>query len=145
MRGRTLRGALAGVVACAAWAAAEPLARAATGTTFSDVRLLGALATGGRAGWRPAGLAIHLANGAVFGAVFARLGGRGWRAGLAAAEAENALAWPAMVLMDRVHPDRRSGAWPPLARDRRVIAQEVAMHALFGALLGALVDDREGR
>jgi hypothetical protein len=42
-----------------------------------------------------------------------------------------------MLLVDRYHPDRRSGAWPPLLRNRRVFAQEAAVHALFGALLGA--------
>jgi hypothetical protein len=137
-----LRGALAGAAACGAWAAAEPLARRLAGTTFSDVRLLGAIATRGRRGWRPAGLALHLVNGAVFGAVFAGLGGRGWRAGVVAAELENALLWPGMLLVDRIHPDRRSGAWPPLFSDRRVLAQEVAMHALFGVVLGLLLEER---
>jgi hypothetical protein len=45
-----------------------------------------------------------------------------------------------MVLVDRFHPDRRDGTWPPVARDPRVALQEVAAHALFGAVLGALVD-----
>jgi hypothetical protein len=47
-----------------------------------------------------------------------------------------------MALVDRYHPDRRSGAWPPLLLNRRVFGQEVAVHVLFGAVLGALV--REG-
>jgi hypothetical protein len=141
VRHPTLRGALGGIVACGAWAAAEPLARRLAGTTYTDVRLLGALATGGGPRWRPVGVGIHLANGAVFGALFARLGGRGWRAGLAAAQVENVLLWPAMALVDRVHPDRRSGAWPPLVSDRRVLVQEVAMHALFGVVLGLVVDE----
>jgi hypothetical protein len=55
-----------------------------------------------------------------------------------AAEAENLALWPGMALVDRYHPDRRSGAWPPLLRNGRVFAQEVAVHALFGAVLGAL-------
>jgi hypothetical protein len=44
-----------------------------------------------------------------------------------------------MVILDRVHPDRRDGTWPPLARNPRIAVQEVAAHALFGATLGALV------
>jgi hypothetical protein len=44
-----------------------------------------------------------------------------------------------MALVDRFHPDRRSGAWPPLLRNRRVFAYEVLTHALFGVVLGALV------
>jgi hypothetical protein len=79
-------------------------------------------------------------NGALFGAAFARAGAQGWRRGLAAAQAENVALWPVMILLDRVHPDRRSGAWPPLARNGRVFAYEVAVHALFGAVLGYLVD-----
>jgi hypothetical protein len=48
-----------------------------------------------------------------------------------------------MVVVDRFHPDRRSGAWPPLLRNRSVFAQEVAVHALFGAVLGGLLGDGE--
>ena len=135
-----VRGALAGTAAAGAWAAAEPavarLVRPPAG--YSDVRLLGPLLTGDGRRWRAAGLAAHLANGALFGAAFARAGARGWRQGLAAAQAENLALWPIMAVLDRVHPDRRSGAWPPLVRNRRVFAYEVAVHALFGVTLGAL-------
>jgi hypothetical protein len=59
---------------------------------------------------------------------------------VAAAQLENIVLWtPGMVVVDRFHPDRRSGEWPPLLCNRRVFAYEVAMHALFGALLGALI------
>jgi hypothetical protein len=129
------------VAAAAAWAAAEPLARRLFRTPYSDVRLLGATFTRGPL-WRPAGVAAHLANGALFGAAFERLGGGGWRRGLAAAEAENLVLWPAMALVDRHHPDRRSGAWPPLFRSGRVFGYEVAVHALFGAVLGLLTPRR---
>ena len=47
--------------------------------------------------------------------------------------------WPFMAVIDRVHEDRRSGDWPPLARNGRVFAYEVAVHALFGAVLGSLL------
>ena len=109
-------------------------------TPYSDVRLLGRVVTR-RRGWPAVGLAVHLANGAVFGAAFARLGLRGTRQGVAAAQLENLLLWPGMLVLDRIHPDRRSGAWPPLFTDRRVVGYEIAAHALFGALLGRLVSD----
>ncbi|MGH3056964.1 MAG: hypothetical protein ACRDNA_05065 [Gaiellaceae bacterium] len=141
------RGALAGAVAAAVWAAAEPgiarLVRPPTG--YSDIRLLGALLTGDGRRWRAAGLGAHLVNGALFGAAFSRAGARGWRQGLAAAQAENLALWPVMALLDRVHPDRRSGVWPPLAGHRRVFAYEVAVHALFGTVLGALLNGRSPR
>ncbi|HEX2044431.1 MAG TPA: hypothetical protein VHF23_02250, partial [Gaiellaceae bacterium] len=101
-------------------------------------RLLGALLTRGPA-WRTVGLAAHLVNGAVFGLAFAAAGGRGPGRGVLAAQAENLGLWPAMALVDRLHPDRRTGAWPPLLRNRRVFAYEAAVHLVFGAVLGALV------
>ena len=92
--------------------------------------------------WRPAGVGVHLANGAFFGAVFETLGGKGAGAGVVAAEVENLVLWPGMAVVDRFHPDRRTGAWPPLFGNGRVFAQEVVMHALFGAVLGAVVRER---
>ncbi|MBD0290679.1 MAG: hypothetical protein ICV74_05435, partial [Thermoleophilia bacterium] len=124
------RGARAGIAAAAAWAAAEPVLGRLLGTPYSDLRLLGAPLA--RRRWRAAGLALHLANGAVFGAAFERLGGRGAVAGGLAAQVENLVLWPAMAVVDRVHPDRRSGAWPPLLGNARVFAYEVAAHAIFG-------------
>jgi hypothetical protein len=135
-----LRGAFAGLAAAAAWAGAEPLAsrlvRPPRG--YSDVRLLGAVVTQGRA-WRPIGFAVHLGNGALFGAVFERLGARGVGQGVLAAQVENIALWPGMALVDRLHPDRKSGAWPPLLRNGRVFAYEAAVHAVFGAVLGLLL------
>ena len=120
------------------WAAAEPLLRRALGTRYSDVRLLGRMATRGSS-WPVAGLAWHCANGALFGIAFDRLGGSGWKRGVIAAELENVALWPLAVLVDRYHPDVREGRLPPIARDARVFAQEVAAHAIFGAVLGRTV------
>jgi hypothetical protein len=138
------RGAFAGMAAAAAWAAAEPLARRLVRPPagYSDLRLLGAVVTRGP-GWRRVGFALHLWNGAVFGAVFERLGGRGVGQGILAAQAENFALWPGMAAVDRIHPDRKSGAWPPLLRNGRVFAYEAVVHAVFGAVLGTLLR-REG-
>ena len=122
------------MTAAAAWAAAEPVLRRLFRTPYSDVRLLGAPLSPRR--WRLAGTAVHLANGAAAGIAFRRLGVRGWKSGIAIAQLEGAALWPAMAIVDRFHPDRRSGAWPPLLRNRRVFGQEVAAHAIFGAVLG---------
>jgi hypothetical protein len=125
---------LAGALAAGVWAAAEPALGRAFRTPYSDRRLLaGLLGVGDRGG-----LAVHVTNGALFGALFELLGGRGVVRGVLAAEVENLAFWPAMALVDRVHPDRRSGSWPPLLGNRRVFAYEVAVHALFGAVLGLL-------
>lgn len=125
-------------MAAGAWAAAEPTARRVFGTEFGDVRLLGRLFTRGPAS-TPIGLGLHLANGAVFGAVFERLGGRGRRQAVAVAQLENLALWPALAVVDRVHPDRRDGVLPRLLTNRRVLAQEVTLHLLFGLVLGTLV------
>lgn len=141
-RATLLRGAAAGAAAACAWAAVEPVASRMLGTGFTDVRLLGRLVS--ERHWAPAGAIVHAANGAAFGAAFALAGGRGPRAGLAWAGAEALLTWPGMALMDRIHPDRRSGRWPRLLTDRGVIAQEAAMHALFGLVLGLMVPAEPG-
>lgn len=134
-----MRAALAGLTAAAAWVAAEPALQRLFRTTYTDVRLLGAPLS--RRRWRLAGTAVHLANGAAAGVAFRRLGVRGWKAGVVAAQLENAALWPGMAVVDRFHPDRRSGAWPPLLWNARVFGQEVAAHAIFGAVLGTLVRD----
>ena len=51
----------------------------------------------------------------------------------------SAALWPGMAIVDRFLPDRRSGAWPPLLRNGRIFRQEVAAHAIFGGVLGALL------
>ena len=126
---------LAGAAGAAVWASAEPLLGRLFRTPYSDRRLLAGLT--GRS--PAAALALHLGNGAIFGALFERLGGRGPLQGALAAQVENVVLWPAMAIVDHVHPDRRSGAWPPLLRNGRVFAYEVAAHALFGAVLGLLL------
>ena len=69
-----MRGMLAGIVAAGIWAAAEPaLGRALGVPWYSDRRLLGGLFRVGPG----AAIAIHLVNGAAFGATFERLGLRG--------------------------------------------------------------------
>jgi hypothetical protein len=85
---------------------------------------------------------IHLANGAAAGTAFERLGLRGWKAGAVVFQAEHLATWPLMVAVDRWHPDRRTGAWPPLLRNGRVFAQEALVHAVFGLVLGLLLPRR---
>ena len=133
-----MRGAAAGAIAAAAWAAGEPVLGRLVRTPYSDVRLLGRLVTQNRA-WPMAGAALHLVNGAAFGTAFELAGLRGVKAGITAAQAENLAFWPAFAMLDRVHPDRRDGSWPPLLRNRRIALYEVIVHALFGSILGALV------
>ncbi len=134
---RAIRGAAAGAAAATAWSAAEVAVARALRHDYTDTRMLGRVAT--ERWWLPAGVVIHCANGAAFGAAFAAAGARGPLAGLRWAAVESVATWPGMALLDRIHPDRRSGRWPrPLLTDPKVMGQEAAMHALFGLVLGLL-------
>jgi hypothetical protein len=127
------RGAAAGVFAALVWAAAEPALGRLVGVRHSDVRLLGGFVSRGRMRV-PAGLAIHLANGAAFGAAFERAGLRGPARGLVAAQVENVALWPGMAVAERLVPERAE-----LFRNPRVFVYEAVVHAVFGLVLGALL------
>ena len=138
-RAQTVRGALAGAIAAGVWAAQQPLDKRVFGVDYDDVEILGKLVTRGPA-WRPVGLAMHLANGALFGAVYAAVAPRlplpSWARGPAAALAEHAATWPSMAVVGQVHP--AAGDFPPLFANPRAIAQATWRHALFGVVLGEL-------
>ena len=74
--GRTLRAAAAGAAAAGLWAAVEPGLRRFSRSPHSEPRLVGRMLAPERY-WLPVGLGVHVLNGAVFGVVFDRLGGRG--------------------------------------------------------------------
>jgi hypothetical protein len=137
-RTRTARGALAGGVAAAVWAAQQPLDKRLFGVDYDDAELLGRFAAPGPAGYA-AGVALHLANGALFGAAYANLApalpGPRWLHGPLAGIAEHLATWPATALAARVP------AWeglPVLWGSRAAFAQATWRHLLFGAILGEL-------
>jgi hypothetical protein len=138
-RAKTVRGALAGTVAAGVWAAQSPLDKRVFGVDYDDVELLGKLVTRGPA-WRPAGVAMHLLNGAAFGAAYAagreRLQLPSWARGPVAAMAEHAATWPLTLLVGRLHP--AGDDFPPLFANPRAIAQATWRHLLFGVVLGEL-------
>lgn len=138
-RARTARGALAGAVAAGVWAAQQPLDKAAFGTDYDDVALLGKALTR-QPSWLPIGLAMHLANGAVFGAVYANVAPLvplpAWARGPGAALAEHGSLWPLTRFTDRLHPARDD--LETLSGNRRAFAQATWRHLLFGIVLGEL-------
>jgi hypothetical protein len=138
-RAQTLRGALAGAVAAGVWAAQQPLDKAVFGCDYDDVELLGKLVTRGP-GWGPVGAAIHVANGAAFGAAYANVAPRlplpSWARGPAAAFAEHLSTWPLTAVVDSVHPAR--GDLPRLIASPRAFAQATWRHLVFGVVLGEL-------
>lgn len=134
---RTFNGAGAGAVAALAWAALQPLDKAVTGSRYDDVELLGKAVTRGSS-WPLAGVAMHAANGALFGAAYAHLRpflpGPPALRGVVCGVAEHVALWPLVRLVDRVHPARSE--LEPLSGNTRAYAQAAWRHAVFGAILG---------
>jgi hypothetical protein len=137
-RTRTARGALAGGIAAAVWAAQQPLDKRVFAVDYDDAELLGRFVAPGRPGYA-AGIALHLANGALFGAAYANLAGSlpgpRWLRGPLAGLAEHLATWPATALSARVP------AWsgmPPLWGSGAAFAQATWRHLLFGIVLGEL-------
>jgi hypothetical protein len=129
------KGGIVGALAAAAWNAYDPLLKRAFRTPYADSEVLGPFITEGRYEWL-ANLATHMGGGFAFGTLFERLGGRTVQQGVAAAVAENTVLWPALAVIERVHPKRKRGEWPPLLFDARAFGAATVGHAVFGALLG---------
>ena len=100
----------------------------AFGVPYSDPELLAKPFGGSRA----AGVPIHLANGAAFGAIYAlvaeRVGGAPVAKGMAAGLAEHLATWPVTRFLPGVK----------LWGNHRAFWQAVWRHLLFGAILGAV-------
>jgi hypothetical protein len=136
---KTLRGAVSGAVAAAVWALQQPLDKLVFSSPYDDVELLGKAVTRD-AGWLGVGLGIHMADGALFGAVYANVAPAiplpPKLRGPAAALAEHIALWPLVALTDRLHPAR--GDLPKLRGNRVAFLQAAWRHLLFGVVLGEL-------
>jgi hypothetical protein len=138
-RTRTLRGAVSGAVAATVWALEQPLDKFVFSSRYDDVEWLGRAVTRGD-GWYPAGLAMHVSNGAVFGGVYANVAPLiplpPAARGPLLAVGEHLALWPFCGLSDRLHPARKK--LPTLAGNRRAFAQGTLRHLLFGIVMGEL-------
>ena len=123
------------------WALVEPLDERVFRSDYRDVALLGKLLVPAR-GWRVAGLAAHMANGALFGLAFDAVRRRTTieprRLALGLALAENVALYPLTAIVDARHPRRGERHLPPMWTTR-VFAQETFRHAVFGLVLGRLM------
>lgn len=133
------RSAAAGAAAATAWGLQEPLDQAVLRYDYSDIALLGKLATRGPR-WRAAGFAVHAVNGAAFGVFFEAArrttGLEPRRLAVGLALAEHLTLFPLSILVDRYHPARGEPGLPPIARSPRAFVQATWRHWLFGTLLG---------
>jgi hypothetical protein len=138
-RTRTLRGAVCGAIAAAVWALEQPLDKLLLGGRYDDVELLGRAVVRGD-GWYPAGIALHVTNGALFGAVYSNVAPvlplPPVLRGPAVALAEHLALWPLAFVPDRFHPARKQ--LPALTGNRTAFAQATVRHLVFGITLGEL-------
>ena len=144
--GRMLRGALAGGISAGVWALQQPLDKRLLRSRYDDVELLGRALRprADRSDWYPLGLALHVQNGALFGAAYAgaiapllaHAGVPAAARGPLVAQVENFGLWPLGRVSDRFHPAR--GDLPRLTGNRRALAQATWRHLLFGVALGEL-------
>jgi hypothetical protein len=133
---RVARGAIVGAAAGIAWKAVEPLLQREFRSPYSDAGIASRFVAPGPA----AAYVTQALGGATFGGVFARLGGRGIEQAVAAALIENAALWPLVGVVQRWHPDVRAGRWPKPFTDAGALQVSFAGHAIYGVLLGLLLD-----
>src|SRR6202035_4810309 len=141
MRQTSLRGGIAGAGATGVMTIEQPLAQRLFDSKYDDLEILGKLVTRGN-GWQPIGFALHVQNGAILGAAYARgyasVPGSPALRGLLAGLIERLATWPMTALVDRYHPARKD--LPKLAANRRAFGQATIRHAVFGIVLGLLED-----
>ena len=138
----SLRGGVAGAIATVVMTLEQPLDKRLFDSKYDDVEILGKLVTRGDH-WRPIGFALHVQNGAIFGAAYTRLKpslpGPAVVRGLLMGLIQHLATWPtAGPLMDRYHPAHKE--LPKLAANRRAFGQATIRHAVFGIVLGFLED-----
>ena len=137
----SLRGGVAGAVATVVMTLEQPLDKRLFDSKYDDVEILGKLVTRGEH-WRPIGFVLHVQNGAIFGAAYARLKpslpGPPVLRGLLVGLIEHVAAWPLTVVFDRYHPARKE--LPKLATSPRAFGQGTVRHAVFGIVLGLCED-----
>jgi hypothetical protein len=138
----SLRGGVAGAIATVVMTLEQPLDKRLFSSKYDDVEILGKFVTRGD-NWRPIGFALHVQNGAMFGAAYTRLKpslpGPPVVRGLLMGLIQHVATWPTLgPLMDRYHPARKE--LPKLAANRRAFGQATIRHAVFGIVLGLLED-----
>jgi hypothetical protein len=137
----SLRGGVAGAVATVVMTLEQPLDKRLFDSKYDDVEILGKLFTRGDY-WQPVGLVLHVQNGAILGAAYARLKpslpGPAVVRGLMVGIIEHVATWPLTVMFDRYHPARQE--LPKLASNRRAFGQATIRHAVFGVVLAVLED-----
>src|SRR3954452_18195565 len=122
-----MKAAKAGAIAALVWAAVEPFDQRMLRHDYSDVAVLGKAVTRSRA-WPLAGLAMHAANGAVFGVAYAQR--RRGTSAVTMALAEHTVLFPLGAIVDRRHPARGTKGLAPLWSKACIRASDLPAPAL---------------
>jgi hypothetical protein len=132
---------VAGAVATVVMTLEEPLDERLFDSKYDDIAILGKLVTRGD-NWWPIGLVLHVQNGALLGAAYARLKpslpGPPALRGLLAGLVEHVATWPLTIVIDCYHPARNE--LTKLAANPRAFGQATIRHAIYGIVLGVLED-----
>src|SRR2546421_6694471 len=135
----SLRGVVAGAVATAVMTLEQPLDQRLFDSKYDDVEILGKLVTRGD-DWQPIGFALHVQNGAILGAAYARLTpslpGPAVLRGLLAGLIEHVSTWPMVALVDRCHPARQE--LPKLVSHPPAFGQPTIRHPVLWIVSGLL-------
>src|SRR5436309_9561512 len=98
----SLRGGVAGAIATVLMTFEQPLDKRLFDSRYDDVEILGKLVTRGDH-WQPIGFALHVQNGAILGAAYARLKpslpGPPVLRGLLLGLVEHVVTWPMTTLV----------------------------------------------
>lgn len=137
---RTLAGVAAGTLSAGVYLAAMYTDVRLTGHRYDPVRLAGRAVTRSPA-WPAVGIAANLLLGVAVGASYGAIGerllpGSPLVKGLIYGQGENLTLYPLMApLVDRYHPDIRSGRLPRLMTWPSFLL-DIPRHFAFGAALG---------
>ncbi len=140
---------VAGTVASAAYLLEQGVDRRLTPNRYDDLLLWGGLLSRDPRRQRRLGFAVHYTLGITLAAIYAALLPSlprlsGWRRGVLFAQTENLVLYPGVFVLNSIHPDVRAGRLPSL-RTWRYFWVEAARHAAYGAMLGMLNPDADGR
>lgn len=133
---------LAGGVAATAYLAEMARDMRLVPNSYDDLVLWGGFLSRDPRRQRLLGAVVHYGLGiglaAVYQAILPALPRLpGWLRGLIFAQAENTLSFPAVAVIDAIHPSVRSGELPPLFT-WRYFWLEALRHAAYGAALGSV-------
>jgi len=131
----SLRGAVAGVVAAAVMTLEQPLDQCIFDSKYDDVEILGKLVTRGD-DLQPIGFALHVQNGAILGAAYARikpsLPGPAVLRGLLAGLIEHVATWPMVGCYPQASRPCQSWPWQPSGQHCVAVVELDDLHGAVG-------------